>query len=49
MVTNELVRIDNLQAGYGRMDALHGIQTTLPAGEIIGLAGANGSGKTTLM
>jgi branched-chain amino acid transport system ATP-binding protein len=41
--------VENLHSGYGRIQALHGIDVTARAGEIVTLIGANGAGKTTLL
>ncbi|HEY5209715.1 MAG TPA: ABC transporter ATP-binding protein [Stellaceae bacterium] len=44
-----MLRIDNLTAGYGRIEVLHGISLTLGAGQLVCLLGANGAGKTTTL
>lgn len=41
--------IDNVTAGYGHGDVLHGISLEVPEGSAVGVLGANGAGKTTLM
>ncbi len=41
--------IDNLHAGYGNVDVLHGISLTVPKGKVVSLIGSNGAGKTTTM
>jgi branched-chain amino acid transport system ATP-binding protein len=44
-----LLEIRDLNAFYGAVQVLHGINLTLAAGEIVGLVGANAAGKSTLM
>lgn len=42
-------RAENIAAGYGKTEILHGVSLELPAGRVCGLLGANGCGKTTLL
>jgi branched-chain amino acid transport system ATP-binding protein len=44
-----MLRVAGLQSGYGRIQALHGIDLEVHEGEIVALVGANGAGKTTLL
>jgi branched-chain amino acid transport system ATP-binding protein len=44
-----MLKVENLHAGYGRIEALHGIDLHVNDGEIVTLIGANGAGKTTLL
>lgn len=44
-----LLRVDGLDAHYGDLQALHGIQLGVEAGETFGIIGANGAGKSTLL
>jgi branched-chain amino acid transport system ATP-binding protein len=44
-----MLTIRNLQSGYGRIQALHGVDIDVSAGDIVTLIGANGAGKTTLL
>jgi branched-chain amino acid transport system ATP-binding protein len=45
----ELLRVDNLSAGYGEAVVLNGIGFALPEGQTLALLGRNGTGKTTLI
>ena len=44
-----MLKIRGLRSGYGRIEALHGIDLDVPEGEIVSLIGANGAGKSTLL
>lgn len=44
-----MLEIRDLNAFYGAVQVLHGINLTLATGEIVGLVGANAAGKSTLM
>ena len=41
--------IKNLEAGYGKVQVLHGISIHIPKGQVVTLIGSNGAGKTTTM
>lgn len=41
--------VEDLVAGYGRVEVLHGISIAVPDGTRVGLFGPNGHGKTTLL
>ena len=43
-----MLEIRNLNAGYGKMQVLHGIDIEIGTGEIVALLGSNGAGKSTL-
>ncbi len=43
-----MLELKNLQAGYGHMQVLHGVDLTISDGEIVALLGSNGAGKSTL-
>ncbi len=44
-----MLKIENLQAGYGKVHVLNGISIDVPKGKVITLIGSNGAGKTTTM
>ena len=44
-----LLEVQGLQAGYGKVPVLHGINLEVAEGEILGVLGHNGMGKTTLL
>jgi branched-chain amino acid transport system ATP-binding protein len=43
------LRIDDLRAGYGNVQVLHGLSLELKDGETVALLGTNGNGKSTLI
>lgn len=48
-MTETLLQVENLVAGYGKIPILHEIDLTIQTGEIVALVGSNGAGKTTLL
>jgi branched-chain amino acid transport system ATP-binding protein len=44
-----MLTVENLKVSYGNIKALHGIDFTIDAGEIICIIGANGAGKSTTL
>jgi branched-chain amino acid transport system ATP-binding protein len=44
-----MLKIRNLEAGYGKLRVLKNISMHVNAGEIVTIIGANGAGKTTLL
>ena len=44
-----MLEVSALQAAYGRVPVLMGVDVLLKAGEFLGILGHNGMGKTTLM
>jgi branched-chain amino acid transport system ATP-binding protein len=45
----ELLRVENLSAGYGEAVVLQGVSLALDEGDTLALLGRNGTGKTTLI
>lgn len=43
------LKVENLRASYGNIQALKGIDLEVEKGEIVAIVGANGAGKTTLL
>lgn len=44
-----LLDVNDLAAGYGEVDVLHGVSLDLNEGELVATIGPNGAGKTTLL
>ena len=44
-----MLKIRNLDAGYGKLRVLKNISLHVKGGEIVTMIGANGAGKTTLL
>ena len=42
-----MLALEDVRAGYGRVEVLHGVDLVLEPGRILGLLGRNGAGKTT--
>ena len=43
-----MLKIHNLVAGYGQLEALHGVNLNVKANRAVAVVGANGAGKSTL-
>jgi branched-chain amino acid transport system ATP-binding protein len=48
-MSEHLLEVTNLSAGYGQIEVLHGLDFHVADGEIVVILGANGAGKTTTM
>lgn len=48
-MSDPILSVTDLRAGYGRVPVLLGVSFSLQPGEIVGILGHNGMGKTTLM
>lgn len=44
-----MLKLENINAGYGDLKILHNISLTVNEGEVVTLVGGNGAGKTTLL
>ena len=48
-MSNPILQVKGLRAGYGRAEVLHGIDLQAQAGGVITVIGPNGAGKSTLL
>lgn len=48
-MSSALLQVSQLHAYYGKVEALHGIDLALQAGQIVTVIGPNGAGKSTLL
>src|SRR5213079_3297538 len=49
LVVAALLELENVDARYGPIQALHGVSITVDEGTIVAVLGANGAGKTTTL
>ena len=45
----ELIRLENIDAGYEGKTILNNVNLTIRKGDFLGIIGPNGGGKTTLL
>ena len=43
------LELEDVRAGYGRIEILHGVTLKVPVGSVVALLGPNGVGKTTTL
>jgi len=43
------LELEDVYAGYGRIEVLHGISLAVPVGSVFALLGPNGAGKSTTL
>jgi branched-chain amino acid transport system ATP-binding protein len=48
-VATRLLKVEDLWAGYGPVQVLHGVSFDVNLGEVVVILGANGAGKTTTL
>ncbi len=44
-----LLEVEDVRAGYGDFEALHGVSLSVEEGEVLAVMGSNGAGKSTLL
>jgi len=49
LAADPLLAVQGLEAGYGKIGVLHGVDLVVHPAEVVALLGPNGAGKTTLL
>ena len=49
MTATPVLELTGVRAAYGRIEVLHGVDLSVPAGSVVALLGPNGAGKTTTL
>lgn len=44
-----MLKIQDIKAGYGELEILHGVDLEINPGEVVAIIGPNGSGKSTIL
>ncbi|HEY3316453.1 MAG TPA: ABC transporter ATP-binding protein [Bacillota bacterium] len=44
-----MLEVKDLHVAYGKIEALHDLNLTVPGGKVVSVIGSNGAGKTTLL
>jgi branched-chain amino acid transport system ATP-binding protein len=44
-----MLEVRDLRVSYGSAEVVHGVDLTLPSGQVLGLIGPNGAGKTSIL
>jgi len=44
-----ILQVNDLHVAYGKVEALHGLNISVPAGQIVTVIGPNGAGKSTML
>jgi len=48
-MAEDIIKIENITFGYGRVNVLEDVSTTIRDGDFLGIVGPNGSGKSTML